>query len=85
MSLRKLDAVRWEMVVMMYCCTKVSTALTEYRHTSSRHMETMPSRSMTPARPSSMRSVISLIRLGPASVSTVPTQAITRAAMNGAL
>ena len=27
MSRRKFDAVLWDIVVMMYCCTNVSTAL----------------------------------------------------------
>ena len=85
MSRRKLDAVLWEIVVMMYCCTNVSTALTEYRATSSRHIDTMASRSMVPVIPASMRSVTWLMRSGPTSVRTVPTQAMTSAARNGAL
>lgn len=48
MSRRKLDAVLWEIVVMMYCWTNVRTALREYSATRIRHIETTPSRSIGP-------------------------------------
>ena len=48
MSRRKLDAVLWEIVVMMYCWTNVRTALTAYSATRIRHIETTPSRSIGP-------------------------------------
>ena len=46
MSRRKLDAVLCDIVVMMYCCTKVSTALTAYSATRSRQSEIILSRSI---------------------------------------